>query len=90
MSESTGKKWEIAGTLIGLTACVAIGLQIIRLSQTGNAVSLSVLNLFLFVGIYGFWAGYGFRFKRFAVWSTNSLACLLQIVLLVLYFVLLK
>jgi uncharacterized protein with PQ loop repeat len=88
MSVPGEKRWEMAGTFFGLIACLAITLQIIRLLRTGNAVSLSLSNLLLFVGNYGFWAGYGFRFKRFAVWSTNCLACLLQMILLVLYFVL--
>ncbi len=81
------KRWEMVGTLFGLVACTAIALQIVRLLRVGNAISLSLENLILFLANFGFWAGYGFRFKRFAIWSTNCLACLLQIILLVLYFI---
>jgi hypothetical protein len=79
--------WEAGGISFGLLGCAAIAIQIVHLYQTKTSISLSYLNIALWMMNYAFWCAYGFRFKRIAVWCTNLVATALQVVLLVCYFI---
>lgn len=79
--------WETGGIAFGMLGCAAIAIQIIHLVQTKTSISLSYLNIAMWMLNYAFWCAYGFRFKRIAVWCTNLIATVLQFGLLVCYFI---
>lgn len=79
--------WEAGGIAFGMLGCVAIAIQIIHLMQMKTSISLSCLNIALWMLYYAFWCAYGFRFKRIAVWCTNLVATMLQCGLLGCYFI---
>ncbi len=75
--------WEVAGTLAGLSCCVFIVLQIISEWRATQPSSLSMGYLGGFLGVFAFWTLYGLRFKRTAIWLTNGIAVVLQVLLII-------
>jgi len=76
--------WEVSGSLISIFGCLAIAAQVIAEYGSPRGSSLSMINLIGFVILYGFWASYGWRYRRTAIWVGNAIACLFQIALLVI------
>jgi len=79
----SNKTWESAGTLVGLSACVFIALQLYHEWMTDTPSSLSWFHLAGFFFVYLFWFFYGLRFKHIGVWLPNAVATVLQLLLLV-------
>ena len=75
--------WEVLGTTAGFGSCLAIIVQLVEVLRTGSTGGISVLSLWLFLGVFAFWTAYGWRFARQAIWLTNGAAGLLQIALVV-------
>jgi uncharacterized protein with PQ loop repeat len=73
--------WEALGTTAGFGCCLAILVQLIEVLRTGATGGISVLGLWLYLGVFAFWTAYGWRFARRAIWLTNGTAALLQITL---------
>ena len=73
--------WERAGVGMGLLACASIAFQLAHelLSRAPSSLSWPFLLGFAFV--YGFWFLYGLRFRRVAIWLSNGIAVVLQLVL---------
>ncbi|MBM3303576.1 MAG: hypothetical protein FJY76_00625 [Candidatus Aenigmarchaeota archaeon] len=78
--------WEAAGTIVGFAACTAIAVQIVHLFAVRTSVSLSLPYTAMYVVVFLFWVFYGLRFKRIAVWLTNIVGLMLQMILLIGYF----
>jgi uncharacterized protein with PQ loop repeat len=83
LSRIPDKYFEITGLLVGLLASLSIAAQIYTECATEKPSTLSIIYVLNFLIVFTFWALYGWRFKRIAVWTTNGLAALLQIVLLI-------
>ena len=77
------KYFEVAGTGFGLLASVSIGVQVYTECRTDQPSTMSVFYVLGFLIICLFWMFYGLRFKRVALWLTNAIAVLMQIILLV-------
>ena len=75
--------FEAMGTVVGLLASLSIAAQIYAEVLSQAPSTLSTLYASGFLLIFMFWTMYGLRFKRPALWITNGLATLMQIVLLV-------
>ena len=73
--------WERAGLAMGLLACLSIGSQLIHELSSRTASSLSWPFLLGFAFVYGFWFLYGLRFHRVAIWLSNGVAVILQLLL---------
>ncbi|MBN2007771.1 hypothetical protein JW960_00330 [candidate division KSB1 bacterium] len=78
------KIWEGIGTVIGFSASIFIAVQIITELKTAGPSTLSTYFVSGFFVIYFFWFLYGVRYQRFAIWFTNALAALLQLILLII------
>jgi uncharacterized protein with PQ loop repeat len=74
--------FEIAGTIVGISAAAFTVLQIYTELTNNRPSTLSVSYVIGFLLIFAFWTLYGIRFRRIAIWLTNAMALLLQIVLL--------
>jgi hypothetical protein len=74
--------FEIGGTAVGFFCSVLIAFQIHSELQTTGATTLSPLYVSGFLLIFLFWLLYGIKFKRIAMWLTNTLAAVLQGILL--------
>jgi uncharacterized protein with PQ loop repeat len=74
--------FEATGLLFGFSALVLILVQILAEITSSKPTSLSVTYVLGFFLVYSFWALYGLRFKRLAMWLTNGIAAVLQMVLL--------
>ena len=74
--------FEVAGTVVGLSASAFIGLQVVAELRNPDPSTLSPGYVAGFLLIFLFWAVYGFRFNRMALWLTNVIAVLLQAILL--------
>ena len=74
--------FESAGIFFGLFASATIILQIHAETQTDAPTTLSPIFLFGWLFIFCFWGLYGIRFKRIAMWLTNAIALVAQMVLL--------
>ena len=77
------KYFEAAGTVFGLVACLSIATQVYAEFTTKTPSTLSILYASGFLIIFAFWSLYGFRFKRPALWLTNGIAVIMQVLLLV-------
>lgn len=75
--------FEVMGTVVGVLASLSIATQIHAEALARTPSTLSTLYASGVLFIFVFWTVYGLRFKRPALWITNGLAALMQIVLLV-------
>jgi uncharacterized protein with PQ loop repeat len=73
--------WERVGLGMGLLACVSIGSQLVHELSSRTPSSLSTAFLLGFALVYGFWFLYGLRFQRVAIWLSNGVAVVLQLLL---------
>lgn len=73
--------WEVCGFLAGFAGCGCVAAQVIT-EWRAATTSLSPVNTFGFLLIFAFWAGYGWRFGRRALWMTNGVGVLLQAALI--------
>jgi uncharacterized protein with PQ loop repeat len=74
--------WELGGIVAGLSCCLCIATQVWTEWTSEKASSLSVFYVFGFLLVFIFWTAYGLHFSRPAIWLTNGLASLLQLLLL--------
>jgi hypothetical protein len=82
LSKVSESAFEIAGSVVGFSASVFIGLQIHAELISDKPSSLSPLFILGFFLNYVFWVLYGFRFRRIAVWLVNVVAAAFQAILL--------
>lgn len=73
--------FESIGIAAGLSACVVIAIQVYKEYRFKGPSSLSNGFIFGWVVIYLFWCFYGIRFNAIALWLTNAIAVLLQLIL---------
>jgi len=73
--------WERVGLAMGLLACASIATQLVHELSSQAPSSLSLAFLLGFVLVYTFWFLYGLRFRRVAIWLSNGVAALLQLLL---------
>jgi uncharacterized protein with PQ loop repeat len=73
--------WERAGLAMGVLACGSIGAQLAHELASPEPSSLSLPFLVGFALVYGFWLLYGVRFRRLAIWLSNGVAVVLQLLL---------
>ena len=83
MNKIPEKYFEMAGTFFGLVACFSIASQVYAEFTTDTPSTLSITYTVGFLVIFIFWSIYGLRFKRPALWVTNSIAVAIQILLLI-------
>jgi hypothetical protein len=74
-------QWERAGVVINLLACASIASQLVHELSSPTPSSLSWPFLLGFAIVYAFWCLYGLRFRRPAIWLSNGIASLLQLLL---------
>ncbi len=75
--------FESIGIFAGLSACVVVGIQVLKEYKSKMPSSLSLSFVYGWIFIYAFWALYGIRFEAVALWLTNAIALVLQIALCV-------
>ncbi len=75
--------FEVAGMIFGLLACLSIALQVHAECSTDTPSTMSKSYVIGFLVIFAFWAFYGVRFRRAALWITNGIAVLMQTILLI-------
>ena len=73
--------WERAGLAMGLLACASIASQLVHELSSRIPSSLSWPFLLGFSVAYAFWFLYGLRFRRVAIWLSNGVAMILQLLL---------
>jgi uncharacterized protein with PQ loop repeat len=73
--------WERVGLAMGLLACASIASQLVHELSSRAPSSLSWPFLFGFALVYAFWFLYGLRFRRVAIWLSNGIAAVLQVLL---------
>jgi uncharacterized protein with PQ loop repeat len=73
--------WERVGLAMGLLACASIASQLIHELSSRAPSSLSLAFVLGFALVYAFWFLYGLRFRRVAIWLSNGVAMLLQLML---------
>ena len=73
--------WERVGLAMGLLACVSIASQLVHELSSRAPSSLSWPFLLGFALVYAFWLLYGLRFQRVAIWLSNGVAVVLQLLL---------
>ena len=73
--------WERVGLAMGLLACASIASQLVHEISSGTPSSLSWPFLLGFAFVYAFWFLYGLRFRLVAIWLSNGVAMLLQLLL---------
>jgi len=83
LEKISDKAWEGAGTIIGLSACALIAIQLYHEWVSVTPSSLSWFHLIGFSFVYLFWFFYGLRFRHIGVWLPNAAATLLQLSLCV-------
>ena len=66
---------------MGLLACGSIASQLVHELSSRTPSSLSRPFLLGFALVYAFWLLYGLRFRRVAIWLSNGVAVLLQLLL---------
>jgi hypothetical protein len=66
---------------MGLVACGSIASQLVHELASRAPSSLSRPFLLGFALVYGFWFLYGLRFRRVAIWLSNGVAVVLQLLL---------
>ena len=74
-------QWERAGVAMGLLACASIASQLVHELSSPSPSSLSWPFLLGFAVVYAFWCLYGLRFRRPAIWLSNGIASVLQVLL---------
>ena len=74
-------QWERAGVVMGLLACASIASQLFHELSSPTPSSLSWPFLLGFALVYAFWCLYGLRFRRPAIWLSNGIASVLQLLL---------
>ncbi len=74
-------QWERAGVVMGLLACASIASQLVHELSSPAPSSLSWPFLLGFALVYAFWCLYGLRFRRPAIWLSNGIASVLQVLL---------
>ena len=74
-------QWERAGVAMGLLACASIASQLVHELSSPSPSSLSWPFLLGFAVVYAFWCLYGLRFRRPAIWLSNGIAVVLQLLL---------
>jgi uncharacterized protein with PQ loop repeat len=75
--------WERVGLAMGLLACASIAAQLVHELSSPAPSSLSWPFLLGFAVVYVFWLLYGLRFRRVAIWLSNGVAVVLQLLLTV-------
>jgi len=78
--------FEIMGIVAGLSACFVVSAQVWKEYKSDQPSSLSNIFLFGWLLIYMFWGLYGIRFEAVALWLTNGIALILQILLCIVVF----
>jgi uncharacterized protein with PQ loop repeat len=73
--------WERVGLAMGLLACASIASQLVHELSSRAPSSLSWPFLLGFAVVYAFWLLYGLRFRRVAIWLSNGVAVILQLLL---------
>jgi uncharacterized protein with PQ loop repeat len=73
--------WERVGLGMGLLACASIASQLVHELSSRAPSSLSWPFLLGFALVYAFWLLYGLRFRRVAIWLSNGVAVVLQLLL---------
>ena len=81
LEKTPAKTWEAAGTVVGLSACGFIALQLYHEWVTPTPSTLSWFYLIGFIFVYLFWFLYGLRFHHIGVWLPNAVATILQLTL---------
>lgn len=76
--------FEFIGILAGFSACLVITLQIIKEYKSKEPSTLSFAYTIGWGIIYLFWCLYGIRFDALALWLTNAIAIILQIILYII------
>lgn len=76
--------FETIGVFAGLTACLVVAVQVRKEYLSKMPSSLSMAFLIGWVFIYAFWGLYGIRFEAVALWLTNGIAVMLQLLLCVI------
>ena len=75
--------FEVAGTICGLLASLSIAAQVYAEFSTETPSTLSIPYAAGFLFIFMFWALYGLRFRRTALWVTNGVATAMQVLLII-------
>lgn len=78
--------FELIGVIAGLTGCLVVLIQLIKEYKSNDPSSLSTIFLMGWLFIYAFWGLYGVRFETIALWLTNAIAFVLQIILCAVVF----
>jgi len=73
--------WERVGLAMGLLACASIASQLVHELSSRTPSSLSWPFLLGFALVYAFWFLYGLRFRRVAIWLSNGVAVVVQLLL---------
>ncbi|MCM4152993.1 hypothetical protein DHD05_15490 [Arenibacter sp. N53] len=73
--------FESIGIAAGLSACLVIAIQVYKEFRYKGPSSLSNGFIFGWVFIYLFWCFYGIRFNTVALWLTNAIAVVIQLLL---------
>ncbi|QKX06707.1 hypothetical protein HN014_17890 [Aquimarina sp. TRL1] len=79
--EIPASAFEVMGLIVGFSVSIITAIQISKEYKSKEKSSLSAGYVIGWVFVYGFWALYGVRFKAEALWITNGLALVLQLVL---------
>ena len=78
------KMFEAAGIVAGFAVCASIAFQVWTELTTKASGAVSPFYLLGFFLMFAFWALYGVRFRRLAMWLVNSVAAALQGILLLI------
>ncbi len=78
--------FEVIGIVAGLSVSVLLVIQIFKEYKSDKPSSLSSTFVIGWLFIYSFWGLYGLRFHAIAVWLTNAIALVMQIVLITIVF----
>ena len=78
------KFFEMGGIIAGFSASAFIALQVFAEATSDAPSTLSYAYVAGFMIVFFFWALYGFRFGRIAIWLTNFVAGMLQLSLLII------
>jgi len=76
--------FEALGLFVGFAACFVIAIQVVKEYRIPLASSMSMGYVSGWIGVYLFWALYGFRFGVMALAITNCIAVTLQSILFIL------
>jgi MtN3 and saliva related transmembrane protein len=77
------KYFEAMGTVVGFLASLSIAAQVYAEYSSETPSTVSTVYVLGFLAIFVFWTFYGLRFKRPALWITNGIAVLAQLLLLI-------